>query len=153
MNMCAWITVNYLIKDAPNSKIQTISVSSCSCLCPIYWSQVLSREWRWSWNSADRRCSNYIWIINNFIAYEGASYIIGLISVKDFRIFPFLYIYISLLCVYVHLYIFLWYSSNIDFTICDHDGNTYFLLFISFRGRYFEKKWPLGGHVSPNFHF
>ena len=24
--------------------------------------------WRCSWNSADRRCSNYIWVINNFIA-------------------------------------------------------------------------------------
>ena len=26
-------------------------------------------------SSADRRCSNYIWVINNFIAYQGASYI------------------------------------------------------------------------------
>ena len=47
----------------------------CSCLCPIHWSQVLSREWKCSWSSADRRCSNYIWVINNFIAYEGATYI------------------------------------------------------------------------------
>ena len=30
---------------------------------------VLSWEWRCSWSSADRRCSNYIWVINNFIAY------------------------------------------------------------------------------------
>ena len=29
--------------------------SSCSCLYPIQVSQVLSREWRWSWSSADRR--------------------------------------------------------------------------------------------------
>ena len=27
------------------------------------------REWRCSWSSADRRCSNYIWVIKNFIAY------------------------------------------------------------------------------------
>ena len=27
--------------------------SSCSCLCAIYWSQVLSWEWRCSWSSAD----------------------------------------------------------------------------------------------------
>ena len=47
----------------------------CSCLCPIHWSQVLSQEWRCSWSSADRRCSNYIWVINNVIAYEGATYI------------------------------------------------------------------------------
>ena len=29
---------------------------------------VTSREWRCSWSSADRRCSNYIWVIDNFIA-------------------------------------------------------------------------------------
>ena len=32
-------------------------VLSCSCLLPIQWSQALSREWRCSWSSADRRCS------------------------------------------------------------------------------------------------
>ena len=37
--------------------------------------QMLSRKWRCSWSSADRRCSNYIWVINNFIAYQGAIYI------------------------------------------------------------------------------
>ena len=52
-----------------------ILVSSCICLCPIYWSQVLSRGWRCSWSGADRRCSNYIWVINNLIAYYGASVI------------------------------------------------------------------------------
>ena len=50
-------------------------VSSCSCLCPIPWSQGLRREWRCSWSSADRRYSNYIWVIDNCIAYLGASYI------------------------------------------------------------------------------
>ena len=53
-------------------------VSSCSCLSTIYWSQVLSREWRCSWSSADRRCSNYVWMVNIFIAYQGATYIINL---------------------------------------------------------------------------
>ena len=43
-------------------------VSCRSCLCPIHWSQMLSREQRCSWSSADRRCSNYIWVIKNFIA-------------------------------------------------------------------------------------
>ena len=52
-----------------------ILISSCICLCPIYWIQVLSREWRCSWSSADRRCSNYIWVINNLIAYSGAAHI------------------------------------------------------------------------------
>ena len=36
---------------------------------------MLSGEWRCSWSSTDRRCSNYIWVINNLIAYLGASYI------------------------------------------------------------------------------
>ena len=58
-------------------------VSSCSCLCPIHWSQVLSWELRCSWSSADSRCSNYIWVINNFIAYKGAPYI------RDFTVYVF----------------------------------------------------------------
>ena len=36
---------------------------------------MLSREWRCSWSSADRLCSNYIWAVNNFIVYQGAAYI------------------------------------------------------------------------------
>ena len=48
------------------------------CCCSIHWSQVLSREWRCSWSNTDRRCSNYIWVINNFIAHKGAPYIRGL---------------------------------------------------------------------------
>ena len=47
------------------------------CLCQIPWSQMLSREWRCSWSSADRRCSNYIWVTDNFIAYQGAAYVRG----------------------------------------------------------------------------
>ena len=39
-----------------------ILISSCSSFCPIFLSQVLSWEWRCSWSSADRRCSNYIWV-------------------------------------------------------------------------------------------
>ena len=50
-------------------------VSRWSCFCSIHWSQVLSREWRRSWSSADRRCSNYIWVIKIFIAYWGVTYI------------------------------------------------------------------------------
>ena len=41
-----------------------------------------SREWRCSWSSADRQCSNYIWVINNFIAYLGVPYIRGFRVVK-----------------------------------------------------------------------
>ena len=53
-------------------------VSSCSCLCPIHWSQVLSQEWRCSWSSAVRQCTNYIWVFSKFITYQGVTYIRGL---------------------------------------------------------------------------
>ena len=54
-----------------------ILVLSFGCLWRIPWSQMLSREWRCSWSSADRRCSNNIWVIDNFITYWDASYIRG----------------------------------------------------------------------------
>ena len=57
--------IKRLIQAAPNPNIWMFLVSSCSSLCPIYWSQVLSPEWRCSWSSADRRCSKYIWASNN----------------------------------------------------------------------------------------
>ena len=50
-------------------------VSIRSSVCPVHWSQVLSREWRYS---RSRRCTNYIWVINKFVAYRSASYIRGL---------------------------------------------------------------------------
>ena len=39
---------------------------------------MFSWEWRCSWSSAHRRCSNYIWVINIFIGYWSAIYITGL---------------------------------------------------------------------------
>ena len=61
-----------------------ILISSWSRLCPTLWSQVLSREWRCSWSSADRRCSNYIWVIDNLIAHYSASYIRDLTVIQLF---------------------------------------------------------------------
>ena len=82
-------------------------VSPCYCLCPIHWSHwrcspcqtrrtvVMSVErsatkgqspgyWRctWSWSSADRQCSSYIWMINYFIAYKDATYVRGLMVIN-----------------------------------------------------------------------
>ena len=51
------------------SKTWMVLVPSCSSIYLIHWSQVSSWEWRYSWSSADRRCSNYIWVINNLIVY------------------------------------------------------------------------------------
>ena len=73
-------TVKHLIWGPSNPKTYMFLVSSCSCRCPIHWSQVLSPEWRCSWSSADRRCSNYIWVINSYIAYYVASYIGGVMA-------------------------------------------------------------------------
>ena len=41
-------------------------------LYTIHLSQVLGREWRCSWSSAYKRCSKYIWVVNNYFAYYGA---------------------------------------------------------------------------------
>ena len=57
-------------------------IPACSCLCAIYWRQVLSEEWRCSWSSTNRWCSNYIWVINNSIAYLSASYVRDLMVVN-----------------------------------------------------------------------
>ena len=59
------------VSNIRRTKFQNFNVS-CLVLqlfCAIYWNQVLSREWRCSWSSADRRCFNYIWVIDNFVAY------------------------------------------------------------------------------------
>ena len=58
-------------------------VPSCNCLCSIHWSYVLCREWRCSWSSAGRRCSNYIWVINKFIYFKGAPYMRGLTVLSE----------------------------------------------------------------------
>ena len=105
-------------------------VSSCSCLCPIHWSQVLSWEWRCSWSSADRRCSNYIWVIDNFNAYRGTAYI------SDFT-------------VYIH-------KSKVWRGINEFSMNPYPRAFIHLLGRYFVKSQghEIGGfnyHVTVKF--
>ena len=56
--------------------------SACSCPHTVYWSQVFSGEWRCRWSSADRRCSNYIWVINDFITYSSAPYIRDLMVIQ-----------------------------------------------------------------------
>ena len=65
------VSDHHKISNISRTKSRTlpILVSACSCLSTLYWSQALSGEWRCSWSSAERRCSKYIWVINNFIAY------------------------------------------------------------------------------------
>ena len=51
-------TVTPLISVEPNLHTSMFLVSSYNRLCQIHWDQVLSRVWRCSCSSADRRCSN-----------------------------------------------------------------------------------------------
>ena len=56
-------------------------------------------EWRCSWSSADRRCSNYIWWINNLFAYKGPSYI------RDLTVHFISRLYMNLLfAISIHVY-------------------------------------------------
>ena len=79
------------------------SISFCSCLCTIHWSQMFC-----SWSSANRRCSNYIWVMNNSMAHSGVAYIRGLtvsISFHHLTMYIPYYMYmISLYCIWLWLY-------------------------------------------------
>ena len=64
------------VSNIRRTKSQNLSVSLLGLQLFLYnrlkprgWSQVFSGEWRCSWSSADRRSSNYIWVINNLIAH------------------------------------------------------------------------------------
>ena len=70
-----WVRNLITVKSLIKVKTRIFLLSSYGCFLSIHWSQVLSREWRCSWSSADRRLSNYIWMINNFIVYESATYV------------------------------------------------------------------------------
>ena len=69
-------------KNCKNCKTEMFLISSSRCLFPIHWGRVLGREWIYRWRSADRRCSNNIWVIN-FIPNLCATYIICFTVVHD----------------------------------------------------------------------
>ena len=73
MKYCQVYTISHTKSQNLNVSHLILQLSS-----PIYWSQVLNQTWRCSWSSANRQWSNYIWVINNIIAYKGATYIRGL---------------------------------------------------------------------------
>ena len=60
------------ISNIRHTKYQNLNVSRLVLQLSL---PNLSWEWRCSWSSADRRCSNYIWVINNLTAHKGATYI------------------------------------------------------------------------------
>ena len=55
--------INHQISNISHTKFQTLNVS------PLVLQLFLPSPLRCSWNSADRRCHDYISVINNFIAY------------------------------------------------------------------------------------
>ena len=50
---------------------------------------MLNGEWRCSWSSADRRCSDYIWMINNLIFNQIGSYIRDLMVITTSCLFQY----------------------------------------------------------------
>ena len=115
--------------------------SSCNCLCSIHSSQVLSREWRCSWSSADRGCSNYIWVMDNFIAYQGATYIRGFTvdwfvvsSWTDLVRFIFSpQVLTKLKCANIHVYYSLLYQLYALYWNQNHDH-----LYLQYKNRLFS---------------
>ena len=69
-----------VISNIRGTKWQNLYEShlSCSCIFPIHWNPLLSRELRCSWSSTDNRCSNYIWVMNKFIVCWSAFLSLGL---------------------------------------------------------------------------
>ena len=55
------------ISNIRRTKSQNLNFSRLAVVS-IYWSHVLGRQWRCSWSSTGRWCSNYIWVFRNFIA-------------------------------------------------------------------------------------
>ena len=60
-----------------SSRLAVVFVQSIGARCSSW-------EWRRSWSSTDRRCSSYIWVMNNLIAYWGAPYIRELTALELF---------------------------------------------------------------------
>ena len=54
-----------------NHLCKTHQIQQIKCFLARF---LFRQEWRCSWSSADRRCSNYIWVVSKFIAYEAATY-------------------------------------------------------------------------------
>ena len=71
------ILTNRKISNIRRTKSQNWNVSRLVLQLPLPnpMKPGVKSGWRCSWSSADRRCSNYIWVINIFIAYWGAPYI------------------------------------------------------------------------------
>ena len=70
MEQPLWTQKYRQTSNISRTKSQNVNVPrlvlQSSFKCPIHWCQVLSREWRW------------VGVINNFFAYQGATYIRGL---------------------------------------------------------------------------
>ena len=71
------------IRRARYQNLNVLCLGMHLSLRNIYWNQVLSGGWRCSWSSADRRRSNYIWVINHLIIYQGVFYIRDLTVITE----------------------------------------------------------------------
>ena len=64
------------------SNISHNESTSPNVFCPIHWSQLLN--WGWRCSNVDKRCFNYIWVINNLIASKDATYMRGLTKAIEY---------------------------------------------------------------------
>ena len=96
-----WSEYYCQVSNIRRTKSQHLRFSYClaAVFAESLESQMLSREWRCSWSSTDRRCSNYIWVIDNFIAHKGVTYIRG-----------FMVVYCQIITVVLHA---AWYLSSL----------------------------------------
>ena len=130
-----------------------VVISSWICLCPIYWSRMLSREWRCSWSSADRRCFNYIWVINNLVAYKGASYIRDLTVLLIFSQATLLRSSkIILLKLLLHLQGTNELRNNFKWHLTMYNMNISWLSFKYIIQYYINQKTGFPSHFSPSSH-
>ena len=69
--------IHHKISNIKHTKSQNLNVSRFVLQLSLLAQSIEVRcwEWRCSWSSVDRQCSNYIWVVNNFIAYKGVPYI------------------------------------------------------------------------------
>ena len=79
--MCDTKIIYRQTSDISRTKSQDLNVSRLVLQWSLPNPLKPDREW-----SADRRCSSYIWVINNLIAYYGATYIRGLTVVYQLNI-------------------------------------------------------------------
>ena len=105
--------------------------SSCSCLCAIYWSQLLSREWRCSWSTSPKHhqaiCTISSSYVNSNWSYSPETVKLG-VDLCDLDLWPWPFAWTSLLSLVItpenFMMIRWWEHGEKDVTDGQTDGRT-----------------------------